>query len=76
MQGDIRYAHNKSLPYMSSLTGDTMGLLDPFFLSMKNVNVLILSTCSLLILLHRIEKDKFNISAPFQTTPLQLFGMI
>lgn len=55
MQADIRYAYNESLPYMSSLTEGTMSLPDSFS-SMKNVYVLILSTCSLLILMHRTEK--------------------
>lgn len=59
MQVDIRYAYNESLPYMSSLTEGTMGLPDSFS-SMKNVYVLILSTCSLLILMHRIEKERTN----------------
>lgn len=30
MQVDVRYASNESLPYMSSLAGGTMGLLDSF----------------------------------------------
>lgn len=56
MQVYFRLAYNESLPYMASLTGGTTGLLDSFS-SMKNVYVLILSTCSVLIQLPRIEKE-------------------
>lgn len=71
MQIDIRYSYNESLPYMSSLTGSTIDLLGSFSCT-KNVYVLILTSCSVLILLPRTEKENLNTSAPFQTTPLHL----